>query len=59
MIRMSPLLLGMCGLSWPRYLLWDLIAVSIWGLVLAVIKWLKLAVSDLASKPLVKSEKLN
>ena len=33
MIRsVVPLLLGMAGLSWPRYLLWDLIAVSIWGL---------------------------
>ena len=32
MIRsVVPLLLGMAGLSWPRYLLWDLIAVSIWG----------------------------
>ena len=33
MIRsVVPLLLGMAGLSWPRYLFWDLIAVSIWGL---------------------------
>ena len=33
MIRsVVPLLLGMARLSWPRYLFWDLIAVSIWGL---------------------------
>ena len=33
MIRsVVPLLLGMAGLSWPRYLLWDVIAVSVWGL---------------------------
>ena len=33
MIRsVVPILLGMARLSWPRYLFWDLIAVSIWGL---------------------------
>ena len=33
MIRsVVPLVLGMAGLSWPRYLLWDVIAVSVWGL---------------------------
>ena len=45
MIRsVVPLLLGMAGLSWPRYLLWDLIAVSIWGLgfvlLLGGLSWL-------------------
>ena len=38
MIRsVVPLLLGMAGLSWPRYLLWDVIAVSIWGLGFALL----------------------
>ena len=33
MIRsVVPLMLGMAGLGWPRYLLWDVIAVSVWGL---------------------------
>ena len=45
MIRsVVPLLLGMAGLSWPSYLLWDLIAVSIWGLgfvlLLGGLSWL-------------------
>ena len=45
MIRsVVPLLLGMAGFSWPRYLLWDLIAVSIWGLgfvlLLGGLSWL-------------------
>ena len=45
MIRsVVPLLLGMAGLSWPRYLLWDLVAVSIWGLgfvlLLGGLSWL-------------------
>ena len=45
MIRsVVPLLLGMAGLSWSRYLLWDLIAVSIWGLgfvlLLGGLSWL-------------------
>ena len=45
MIRsVVPLLLGMAELSWPRYLLWDLIAVSIWGLgfvlLLGGLSWL-------------------
>ena len=45
MIRsVVPLLLGMAGLSWPRYLLWDMFAVSIWGLgfvlLLGGLSWL-------------------
>jgi len=33
MIRsLVPMILGMAGVSWRRYVVWDFVAVSVWGI---------------------------